>query len=135
MQGKAPSSSSEILQAATHYSSVIPAEVYITMPDVVPISLALHHKSVGRNVKPMWAGTSRGKDRMKQKGRKGADTTLGSIDIADVGPRHAHRTSGGSWSGSKRPGRGRGRNGGCFCGAGSWRHPGDAGPTDAHGVC
>lgn len=87
MQGKAPRGSLEILQAATHYSSVIPAEVYITMPDVVPISLALYHKSVGLNVEPMRAGTSHGKDRMKQKGRKGADTTLGSIDIADVGRR------------------------------------------------
>jgi hypothetical protein len=70
MQVKELISSSEILHAAPHYSLVIPAEVYITMPDVVPISLALHHKSVGRNVKPMWAGTSHGKDRHETKGEE-----------------------------------------------------------------
>jgi hypothetical protein len=43
MQVKELGSSSEILHAATRYSLVIPAEVYITMPDVVSISLALNH--------------------------------------------------------------------------------------------
>jgi hypothetical protein len=43
MQVKDLGSSSEILHAAARYSLVILAEVYITTPDVVPISLALNH--------------------------------------------------------------------------------------------